>query len=233
MRLARQGVQLDTISASCIRHRQTTSLRLPASCAMSPVMTGRRCSSSALSSTSSKKRRGGFAGRATWKAMWRTQGLGTPDFEPADGSPDLVKHNPFSSFARIVRSQERWSHIENEAALFADLLNGDFPEYAWFTPNIWNHGHWGDGTKTDPKPRAPVLVDHLARWLEGFRPFALSRCRFPFTPVHAGRGHLRRIRFRGRLSSCPGVFLRRPQSRLQRPSCRLHRARLRRRGLQP
>jgi hypothetical protein len=103
----------------------------------------------------------------------------TPDFEPADGSPYLVKHNPFSSFARIVRSQERWNHIENEAALFADLLNGDFPEYAWFTANIWNDGHWVDGTKTDPKPRAPVLVDH---WLAGSKGFA--RLRFPGADSH-------------------------------------------------
>jgi hypothetical protein len=76
-------------------------------------------------------------GRLRWKGYMESYvanaGPWTPDFEPADGSPYLVKHNPFSSFARIVRSQERWNHIENEAALFADLLNGDFPEYAVYS----------------------------------------------------------------------------------------------------
>jgi hypothetical protein len=133
MRLARQGVQLDNYFG--VMHPSQTNYIASIAGELCNVtsMTGRRCSSSALSSTSSKKRRGGFAGRVTWKAMWRTQGLGRRDFEPADGSPYLVKHNPFSSFARIVRSQERWNHIENEAALFADLLNGDFPEYAVYS----------------------------------------------------------------------------------------------------
>lgn len=123
-------------------------------------------------------------GRLRWKGYMESYVPNTrpwtPDFEPADNLPYQAKHNPFSSFASIVRSQQRWSHIENEAALFADLLNGDFPEYAWFTPNIWNDGHWIDGTEIDPKPRAPVLVNQLARWLEGF----FARLRFPGPHSH-------------------------------------------------
>jgi hypothetical protein len=123
-------------------------------------------------------------GRLRWKAYMESYvpnaAPWTPDFSPKDGSPYLVKHNPFSSFSSIVRSQERWQHIDNEAALFADLLNGEFPHYAWFTPNIWNDGHWIDGTETDPKPRAPILVDQLARWLEGF----FFRLRFPGPESH-------------------------------------------------
>jgi hypothetical protein len=123
-------------------------------------------------------------GRLRWKAYMESYvpnaAPWTRDFSPKDGSPYFVKHNPFSSFASIVRSEERWRHIDNEAALFADLLNGDFPEYAWFTPNIWNDGHWIDGTEIDPKPRAPVLVDQIARWLEGF----FARLRFPGPHSH-------------------------------------------------
>ena len=117
---------------------------------------------------------------------------GQPTFCPQDAPPYFIKHNPFSSFTSIVRNEARWRQIDNEAALFADLLNGELPEFAWFTPNIWSDGHWVDGTKIDPKPRAPVLVDQSARWLEGF----FDRLRFPgprshLPPRTLGRGHLR------------------------------------------
>ena len=123
-------------------------------------------------------------GRLRWKGYMESYVPNavpwSQDFTPQDASPYFVKHNPFSSFSSIVKSRDRWRCIDNEAGLFADLLNGDFPEFAWLTPNIWNDGHWIDGTKTDPSPRAPVLVDQLARWLEGF----FSRLRFPGPHSH-------------------------------------------------
>ena len=123
-------------------------------------------------------------GRLRWKAYMESYvPEATPwvtDFLPKDAPPYFIKHNPFSSFSSIVRNSERWRCIENEAALFADLLNGDFPEYAWLTPNIWSDGHWIDGTCKDHSPRAPVLVDQSARWLE--RLFA--RLRFPGPHSH-------------------------------------------------
>ncbi|MBN9089896.1 MAG: hypothetical protein J0J01_23550 [Reyranella sp.] len=123
-------------------------------------------------------------GRLRWKSYQESYvPEATPwkeGFKPADAPPYFIKHNPFSSFASIVKNQERWRRIDNEAALFADLLNGEFPEYAWFTPNIWNDGHWIDGTTIDPKPRAPVLVDQIAKWLERF----LNRLRFPGPRSH-------------------------------------------------
>src|SRR5208283_5504522 len=65
-------------------------------------------------------------GRLRWKAYMESyvpnQAPWTQEFSPKDGSPYFVKHNPFSSFSSIVRNQERWRHIANEAALFADLL---------------------------------------------------------------------------------------------------------------
>ena len=123
-------------------------------------------------------------GRLRWKAYMESYvpnaAPWASDFSPKDWPPYFVKHNPFSSFSSVVRNQERWQHIDNEAALFADLLNGEFPEFAWFTPNIWSDGHWIDGTEIDPKPRAPILIDQLARWLEGF----FFRLRFPGPESH-------------------------------------------------
>lgn len=104
----------------------------------------------------------------------------TPDFMPQDANPYHIKHNPFASYSSIVRNEERWKRIDTEAGLFADLLNGELPEYSWFTPNVWNDGHWINGTDVDPSPRAPVLVDQLAVWLEGF----FGRLRFPGPDSH-------------------------------------------------
>lgn len=124
------------------------------------------------------------AGGLGWKAYMDSYVAGatpwTPDLRPADAPPYYLKHNPFSSFSSIVRSQARWRKIVDEAALFSDLLNGTFPEYAWFTPNIWNDGHWVLGTQEESNPRAPALVDQLARWLEGF----FDRLRFPGPDTH-------------------------------------------------
>ncbi|MGE3802671.1 MAG: alkaline phosphatase family protein [Candidatus Kapaibacterium sp.] len=104
-----------------------------------------------------------------------------PDnYVPQDASPYLIKHNPYSSFTSIIQNQERWKRIENDAAFFADILNGELPEYAWYTPNIWSDGHWVDGTQDDVQPRAPILVDQLAKWLEGF----FNRLRFPGPDSH-------------------------------------------------
>ena len=95
----------------------------------------------------------------------------SPTLKPANGYPYDIKHNPFTSFQNIVRNESRWKKIQNEAALYSDLLNGTLPAYSWFTPNMWNDGHYLDGTlKTDPQPkeRAPILVDQSAKWLQGF-----------------------------------------------------------------
>jgi hypothetical protein len=123
-------------------------------------------------------------GRIRWKGYMESYVPAAtpwaPDFTPQDAYPYFIKHNPFSSFSLIVRSKERWQRIDNEAGLFTDLLNGEFPEYAWFTPNIWSDGHWINGTKVNPKPRAPILIDQIACWLEGF----FARLRFPGPDSH-------------------------------------------------
>lgn len=104
----------------------------------------------------------------------------SPDLVPKDQYPYVIKHDPFTSFENIVRNEKRWHRIQNEADFWADLLNDDFPNYAWFTPNMWNDGHYLDGTQSAPKERAPALVDQLAAWLEGF----FAKLRFPGPDSH-------------------------------------------------
>ncbi|WP_420384658.1 alkaline phosphatase family protein [Roseivirga sp.] len=111
------------------------------------------------------------------------------DLVPQDEYPYMIKHNPFSSFCNIVHNQQRWNKIQNEADLFSDLLNGILPAYSWFTPNMWNDGHYVDGTnpiaipadkKKQPKERAPKLVNQAAEWLEGF----FGKLNFPGPDSH-------------------------------------------------
>ncbi len=123
-------------------------------------------------------------GRLQWKAYMDSYipqaTPWTPQLAPQDAHPYHVKHNPFASFSTIVRNEARWRRVESEAALFSDLLNGEFPEYAWFSPNVWNDGHWLNGTTQESRPRAPELVDQLALWLEDF----FARLRFPGPDLH-------------------------------------------------
>ncbi len=104
----------------------------------------------------------------------------TPELTPQDEYPYLIKHNPFSSFASIVRNESRWKRIVDESQFWKDLINGEFPEFAWFTPNMWNDGHYLDGTQKEPPERAPALVDQLALWLQGF----FGALRFPGADSH-------------------------------------------------
>ncbi|CAM2008703.1 alkaline phosphatase family protein [Acanthopleuribacter pedis] len=110
----------------------------------------------------------------------------TPELKPADNFPYVIKHNPYSSFESIVRNQERWARVQDEAAFWADVLNGTLPNYAWFTPDMWNDGHYLNGTHTDPPERAPALVDQAALWLESF----FDRLRFPGPDSHLPEGTL-------------------------------------------
>ncbi len=118
---------------------------------------------------------GGLSWRAYMESYVAKAQPWTPTLAPGDMPPYYVKHNPFGSFASVVRNEARWQRVDGEAALFADLLDGTFPEYAWLSPNVWSDGHWIDGTQDESDPRAPELVDQAARWLEGF----FGRLRFP------------------------------------------------------
>ncbi len=133
--------------------------------------------------------------RLTWRAYMDSyipqNQPWTPDLVPKDEYPYVIKHNPFSSFANIIRSRQRWQRIVNEASFFQDLLNGTLPEYCWFTPNMWNDGHYLNSKAptdpgADPAERAPALVDQAALWLEGF----FAAIRFPGPESHLPPGTL-------------------------------------------
>lgn len=89
--------------------------------------------------------------------------------------PYAYWHNAFGQFEGIIGDRSRYEKIVDEAQFWQDLLVDDFPEYAWFSPNIWNDGHYTYGTSSEPDPRAPALVDQLAVWLERF----FTALRFP------------------------------------------------------
>ena len=46
----------------------------------------------------------------------------TPELVPQDDFPYVIKHNPFSSFENIVRSELRWRRIVDQAQFFEDVL---------------------------------------------------------------------------------------------------------------
>jgi hypothetical protein len=101
------------------------------------------------------------AGWTPWKAT---------NFTPVNSYPYVLKHDPFSSFSRILDSETRWQKIGNEAQFYQDLLNDTLPEFAWFTPNMWHDGHYLLGSKDNDLKgeRAPILVDQQADWLKSF-----------------------------------------------------------------
>lgn len=97
-----------------------------------------------------------------------------PEFAPWDSSvvpqdqyPYVLKHNPFFSFTSIIRSESRWQRVVGEGELWRDLRRGTLPAYCWFSPDMWNDGHWIRGTEEEPKDRID-LIAQAADWLEWF-----------------------------------------------------------------
>ncbi|MEL7115576.1 MAG: alkaline phosphatase family protein, partial [Pseudomonadota bacterium] len=107
-----------------------------------------------------------------WTKVWQA-----PSY-PADEAPiaeypntnDALaryfrKHNAFASFQSIQSQQERWEKIVDEHQFWADVGNEALPQYAWFTPDIWNDGHYLYNTHIDTNPRTQ-LVPQMSAWLE-------------------------------------------------------------------
>ncbi len=109
-----------------------------------------------------------------WKASWKN-----PDYSPSDqplneypnNDPDLAryfrKHNAFASFHTIQADEGRWNRIVSDAEFWKDV-GGDectLAEYSWFTPDIWNDGHYLHNTHVDTNPRTQ-LVPQISAWLE-------------------------------------------------------------------
>lgn len=51
------------------------------------------------------------------------------------------KHNPFISFNNIRNDKDRCAKIVNADEMWKDLENGNFPQFAFYTPNMNNDGH--------------------------------------------------------------------------------------------
>ena len=75
------------------------------------------------------------------------------------------KHNAFASYHDIQSNPTSWAKIVNEFTFWKDVKNNSLPEYSWFTPDIWNDGHYVYNTHTSTDPRTP-LVTQLSTWLE-------------------------------------------------------------------
>ena len=94
-----------------------------------------------------------------------------PINESPDNSTELAryfrKHNAFASFHSIQKDKARWNKIVSENAFWQDLRKkGEtLPQYSWFTPDIWNDGHYLYNTHTSTSPRT-LLVSQMAGWLE-------------------------------------------------------------------
>lgn len=75
------------------------------------------------------------------------------------------KHNAFASFHNIQKDKNRWAKIVDEHQFWKDVSAKKLPQYSWFTPDIWNDGHYLYNTHTDTNPRTQ-LIPQLAGWLE-------------------------------------------------------------------
>ncbi len=112
----------------------------------------------------------GYPGQA-WDAAW-TQPVYPTAAQPisqAPGPPDLSryfrKHNSFASFHRIQSNEKRWSKIVDDHQFWGDVNAGEWPNFGWFTPDIWNDGHYLCNTHVDTNPRTQ-LVGQVSSWLE-------------------------------------------------------------------
>ncbi len=88
---------------------------------------------------------------------------------PASDSKNLSryyrKHNAFASFHTIQKDESRWNKIVSDTEFWNDVTHNTLPEYSWFTPDIWNDGHYLYNTHIDTNPRTQ-LIPQLSAWLE-------------------------------------------------------------------
>ncbi|MDJ0628961.1 MAG: alkaline phosphatase family protein [Rhodobacter sp.] len=107
-----------------------------------------------------------------WNPVWQDPNYDTslaPTDQFPDKGPDLAryfrKHNAFASFHTIQASAARWAKIVDDTRFWKDVAAGDLPDYGWFTPDIWNDGHYLYNTHIDTNPRTQ-LIPQMSAWLE-------------------------------------------------------------------
>ena len=205
-RLARQGIQLGN-SFGVMHPSQTNYIASIAGALCNVTSDGRPA---ALAERTIVDLIEEAPGRLRWKGYMesyvREATPWTPDFCPQDAPPYFIKHNPFSSFASIVRSEERWRQIDNEAGSVRRPAQRRVPgvclvhaQHLERRPLDRRHRDRSKAARAGPgRP-----VGALAR---GVLPSpALSRAALASAAAHAGRDHLRRVRLRGGLPARSGV----------------------------
>ncbi|ARV05277.1 hypothetical protein BTO04_00580 [Polaribacter sp. SA4-10] len=108
-----------------------------------------------------------------WNPAWQSPKYPAQDQpitqNPPAGAKDLSryyrKHNAFASFHNVQKKEARWNKIVSDVDFWKDVANDSLPEYSWFTPDIWNDGHYLYNTHIDTNPRTQ-LVSQLSTWLE-------------------------------------------------------------------
>lgn len=108
-----------------------------------------------------------------WKAVWADPNYPATEqpltqYPPA-GATELSryyrKHNAFASFHNVQKDEKRWNKVAGDTQFWKDVAGKTLPEYSWFTPDIWNDGHYLYNTHIDTNPRTQ-LVPQLSAWLE-------------------------------------------------------------------
>ena len=108
-----------------------------------------------------------------WNAAWEKPNYDASEQPmtqyPPEGAKDLSryyrKHNAFASYHTIQKDKNRWEKIVSDVEFWNDVSNDSLPEYSWFTPDIWNDGHYLYNTHIDTNPRMQ-LIPQLSAWLE-------------------------------------------------------------------
>lgn len=112
----------------------------------------------------------GYPGQP-WDAAWKEPGYpaAAQPIAEAPAAPDLSryfrKHNSFASFHTVQSNELRWSRIVDDHRFWSDVAAGQLPNFGWFTPDIWNDGHYLYNTHVDTNPRTQ-LVGQVSTWLE-------------------------------------------------------------------
>ncbi len=107
-----------------------------------------------------------------WQSIWQNPSY-PASHQPLNEFPSTTaqlaryyrKHNAFASFHTIQASQERWQRIVSDTEFWKDVAGQTLPAYSWFTPDIWNDGHYLYNTHVDTNPRTQ-LVPQVSGWLE-------------------------------------------------------------------
>ncbi len=114
----------------------------------------------------------GYPGEA-WKTEWQNP-VYSEDLQPIVEYPEeedgklagyFRKHNAFASMHSVQKDENRWKKIVSDEQFWRDVEGENLPQYSWFTPDIWNDGHYIHGTHWETHPRWG-LIPQVATWLE-------------------------------------------------------------------